>query len=476
MNISLSERILKAYQEGKPMPLKGKARIILTDPKTGAQEVTESENMITNAVASILANNWNLYGNFAKLLPLKNLFSGVMCFNANITENADNYNPPNDNDNELICHAGDAPTTGGTLRGSPNPEAYTETANSIKFVWDFPLEVGNSNPINCVCLVPGSLGNMGLKPYDNTLNVVSQFQVKNEMAQGTAFVITEDTCIKFPISIDYTDGKTGKAIWWDGTTFKEITTTHDYLSFGVVRGDKDFTAGASRTATVRATTAAHGFIFSDASYYYACEVTSATTIQIDKIAKSDMTVTTNDLTVSGVSLYSGQFYGTGLPQFFKCVPPWPYDGTYLYLPNSTLDGFIAVNIGNAADVVEISGTVADLNNYIRNNRKPGNFLPVIISPGLIWFNKYLINHDTAYNLAECPNLNTDNRGDGCMYATYKKGASMYGMPYKNGIDFTFDAGPFLLGMFLSSINNLPAPGVTKTNIKTMRIEYLITES
>lgn len=472
MSLSLSEKIVRAYRNGEKMPLKGKTKIVLTDVRTGKEEITESENLITNAVATILANNWNLYGNFSKLLPLKNLFSGVMCFNGTLTENANNFNPPNDNTNQLIAHAGDEPNqTASTLRGSPNAAAYEETDDSITFVWDWPLEAGNDDEINCVCLCPGDLGNMGLKPFDNTLNVVSQFHVQNDVTGGDT--LSENTCIKWPISIDV-DGKTGKAIWWDGTTFKEVTVIHDWLSFGVVRSATDYTKGTVRSATVRATTARHGFIFADTNYYYCCEITSTTTIQCDRIAKSDFTVTQMDMTFAGTNLYTGQWYGNRNPQFFKTVPPWPYDGTYLYLPNNSLTGFVGVNPNNNADVLEISGTVATLDNYIRENRQTGNFLPVIISPGLIWFNAYLINYNKAYDIARPANLSVSNRPDGCLFATYRKGASAYGMPYKNGIDYTYDAGPFILGMFLSSINNLES-AVRKDLNKTMRVSYTITE-
>ena len=73
-NISIVERMVAAYAKGEPMPLKGHAKVILADGLTGkVQEVVESDNMVTNAVADILSKNWGGTAQFHTILPLRNL-------------------------------------------------------------------------------------------------------------------------------------------------------------------------------------------------------------------------------------------------------------------------------------------------------------------------------------------------------------------------------------------------------------------
>ena len=172
--MNLVEKMVRAYQNNEPMPLKGHTKITLTDVKTGKTKVVEKDNMVTNAVADIFAKNWSGLARFSSLLPLRNLFSGVLCFEGEITEDADEYFPPNDEVNECICHAGpDAHTTAEANRGQPNVAEWDVQDTSIKFVWDFSTSV--QGEIRTVCLCPGTLGNMGLKPFAATYNPISGF-------------------------------------------------------------------------------------------------------------------------------------------------------------------------------------------------------------------------------------------------------------------------------------------------------------
>ena len=57
--MNLVEKMVRAYQNNEPMPLKGHTKITLTDVKTGETKVVEKDNMVTNAVADIFAMNWS---------------------------------------------------------------------------------------------------------------------------------------------------------------------------------------------------------------------------------------------------------------------------------------------------------------------------------------------------------------------------------------------------------------------------------
>ena len=51
--MNLAEKLVKAYQNNEPMPLKGHTKITLTDVKTGEKQVIEKDNMVTNSVSSL---------------------------------------------------------------------------------------------------------------------------------------------------------------------------------------------------------------------------------------------------------------------------------------------------------------------------------------------------------------------------------------------------------------------------------------
>lgn len=476
MNLSLTEKMVSAYLKGETMPLKGKAKITLTNTVTGEQKVVEKENMVTNAVSSILANNWCGLAQCGTITPLKTLYAGVLCFQNTITESADNYNPPSEATNPMVAHAGDEPNMTAeqnSSRGSPNTGETTVTDTSVKFVWDFSTNQGNGT-INCVCLCPNSLGNLGLRPFDANNTIFSAFGgdswtgIQNMDEEGSK---------RYPWSIS-NDGKTAISLYLDGATLKERTIRHDYLAHGIMRGTQDWQTVSTRTATVRSVsnTDAKRFMFDDDNYYYVALVTSATALRIDKIAKSDMTVTTDDKTFSGTSLYTGAL--AGAPNVYRV---FAFDGTSLYLPNSTKTGIIRVNLTNTADVEVLTGEVTIDVGGRGGSDKTNHFLtPTVISSGLIIGSDYLINSNKVYELKRPNSIFSKGEqfGDGSALVTFKKGASYYGVSRQNWYNssgYGQGQGNVLVKMFLSTILNLEEP-VVKQNIMTMKIEYTLTEA
>ena len=106
---SLSDRLVQAYMRGERIPLKGTATLVLRNEETGEVKIIKKSNMVTHAVADVLSKNYCGLANFGAIQPLKSLFSGCLLFQNTITENADNYNPPNDMVNPLIAHASQQP-------------------------------------------------------------------------------------------------------------------------------------------------------------------------------------------------------------------------------------------------------------------------------------------------------------------------------------------------------------------------------
>ena len=467
--MNLAEKIVRAYQNNEPMPLKGHTKITLTDVNTEKQEVIEKDNMVTNAVADILAKNWCGLANFSTLLPLKNLFSGVLCFEGELTEDADEYFPPNDGDCEQICHAGDeAHTTADVTRGQPNIGEQVVTDTSIKQVWDFGTSV--QGEIRTVCLVPGTFGNMGTKPYNTTYNPMVSFG--DDMHQDVSF--DSDRAKQYPFTIA-NNGKTCKSVWVSGTTFTEYTMAHDYFAFGIMRSSSDWVEVSSRTATIGTSfDTEHSFIFDDSDYYYVAKPSSSS-LSIDKISKTDMTVTSSTYSPTGVTLFTGAL-GIGLIRPNQFMRVFAYDGTYLYYPNGAGNKFIKMNMSNAADVTEISDTIT-----INPGRYSGNdgeqfMSPIVLNDGLILGDNYVINDVHAYNIKQVRQIGgSGGYSSNTRYLdVIKMGSAIYGNAVSIYSGSYAGQSCVLNKMMLSTICVLDSV-VNKLSSTTMKIEYTLAE-
>lgn len=473
--MNLFEKMVKAYQNNEVMPLKGHTKITLTDVKTGKTKVVEKDNMVTNAVAHLLSRNWSGLADFHSLLPLKNLFGGVLLFAGNITEDADNYNPPNELVNGMTACAGQtAHSTANPYRGNPNGGETVVTDSSVKFVWDWATNQGNG-PINCVCLCPNGMGNMGLKPFDNTQNPAANFTISNTDA-SVVNSWTRAQAILRPISIE-SDGQTGKAIWWSGTTFEEITVKHDFYKFGIMRGYRDFIEVSSRTATTRTFPSGLTSICQDDDYYYCYGVSGSTSLMVDKISKADMTVENLTLTLSGVSLNTSTwtYYTSNEASIYRSLPRWGFDGTYLYLPKSGNATFIKINLSNQADVDELGGTVS-----IRARSSGRKISPIRINDGLIYGENWFINGSNVYPMADSSAFDAESTDVNDGFANIVRNGSAC---YMDGLNLTTGSQDgrvgwqrsILVPTFLSTINNLDNQ-VDKTSSQTMKVEYTLTEA
>lgn len=470
--MNLFDKLVRAYQNNEPMPLKGHTRLTLTDVKTGKTKTTESDNMVTNAVANILARNYSALTDYSRLLPLKNLFGGVLLFSDNITEDADNYNPPSELVNAMTACAGQtAHSTANPYRGNPNGGETVTTDTSIKFVWDWSTNQG-IGPINCVSLCPSNLGDNGLKPFGTMSNCWTPLAVNNTATSGSGSTSPSSRAdfLRYPISIS-SDGQTGKVIYWTGTDFEEITIRKDFYKFGIMRGSNDFQEVSSRSTTTR--TFNKGQIFEDDDYYYCYAITGAHAVQIDRISKDDLTVTQMDLSgLGGAALYTGSFSWTNLN---RSIPAFAYDGHYLYLPNSSANGFVGVNPNNAADILDIDGTVSLYLSSYSSGSGSSCGRPVVISSGLVYGDNYLINGNKLYpkSLITIP-YSTDSTPRINYQNVIRDGASVWDYPAVYQGYNVRGQGAVLLEMFLSTINNLDSE-VQKSSSQTMKVEYTLTE-
>ena len=466
------EKIAKRTTEGKAVTLKGHAKLTLHDERTGETEVHECDNIITGAVQSILNGNSCGLADMSQLLPLKKLYSGCLLFQEEITQAANNYNLPDDISNPMIANAGDAAAaTQSDTRGNPNAQESRETATSLKQVWDWPTSAGNGT-IRTVCLVPGAtLGNNGTRPISNDANYWVPFAIPNNIGDTNNTTLTREEAMKRPVSIS-ADGQTGKAIWWTGTTFEEITVRKDVHAFGILRDPLTVSEVSSRTATVRSFTDNKANFFEDDDYYYLYEITSATSVKIDKISKSTMAVTQADKTYSDIQLYTGTM---NYNQWRRCIPRFAYDGTYLYFPNTDRTTFVAINPNDNSDKHTLDGQIT-ANVELEFIRGKCYIRPIIISSKVILGENYFINGNTVYETAQTASIYSNaTYGGPTLAATIRDGAAVYGMPLRgDNNSFNHGQGPVLVSLFLSTIMVLPSP-VTKSTSQTMKLEYTLTE-
>ncbi len=463
--LTLRDKITDCRGRGEILPMKGHLRLELEDIRDGKKIITESDNLVTNALQSIFDHNYAGLARFNSLMPMKSLYSGVFAFQNQQTENANAWQLENDLDNPLVAHAGTlANNTGSTLRGSPVSNEWIETDNSIQMVWMWDNTQGNGHIESC-SLVPATLGNMGTKPFNDEFSPMSAFG--NDQTNIDTW--NEARSIQYPMSIS-NDGKTSRSIWIDGTTFKEYEARHDYFAFGIMRGSRDWQEVAVRTETIRSGN--NRFVFEDDDYYYIACATSATTMQIDKVNKSTFAVTQADCTFSGVSLWTGNLVSNKNGNFKL----FAYDGTYLYFPNSAGTQFLKLNISDNTDVLVIDGTI--------NIEKTGSVVnstpfmtPLAINEGLILGGNYIINGNKAYPIKHVTGIGTPTSDNSGLFLwLVQKGASVYGNAIHGGQSSWNWSGQsnVMCQMFKSSVVNL-AEARDKSTSQTMRIVYTLTE-
>ena len=155
--------------------LKGHLKITLRNVHNGKTEVVEGDNIVTNAVRDILANNYFGQVDYNKFFPLwSNWYGGVLLYeNAHPTVTVDNeevldpdnYYPQADSVNHLVAHAGgttiDASHDDDLRRGNPTSAAFEYGNNSVKQVWEWGTTHGNGT-ISAISLTHKDTGDAGL--------------------------------------------------------------------------------------------------------------------------------------------------------------------------------------------------------------------------------------------------------------------------------------------------------------------------
>ena len=181
--------------------LHGHAKLELTNVKTGEKKVVEHDNMLTGWIRdmftpkgvgarnlTIAHYNYN-NGYTPQAFSKTNLFGGVILFEDELSNNADDYSfPP---ENKMTAHGDDAAYSGSDLtKGSFNTELSSESTTEKVLVWDWTQERGNGT-IAALGLCNKWAGAVGAGQPTPDANVYALDLFNDAVATGTQSGATE---------------------------------------------------------------------------------------------------------------------------------------------------------------------------------------------------------------------------------------------------------------------------------------------
>lgn len=448
----------------------------ITIREDGGEKVFEDDNIVTNALADIFKCDYDGLIEIEKFLPLRNLFGGIMCFQERIDENANEYWPKAQTINPLIAHAGQTPhASGSTRRGNPNGALSGEITGGYRFVYDFATSQGNGR-IFAVCMTSSQAGDCGLIPYDNTLPLASRSISRasdgvNRLQLPTTF---GPTLAQFmPYKIDG-DNHSATAVYINGTTMYIYELEHNFCKFVLNLGPGEWRVKSTREITLQTSFGGAATFCEDDNYYYVVEPRSNNdnVLNIDKVSKSDWSVTTTVATLAGVTLYK-KTLAMGVT-----YPAFPYETiegkTYIYWPTTDYS-FAKIDLNNTVDVTRLTSNLTGWDSY---QATPGQYSAFRLSEQLHLSCGCMINGNNVYGLAEVPPLpgTVENTTERSMvsFAANQGRPIAWASSWSSGTSSWWHLqGPAIIYPYLATINSLNQ-AVTKQATQTMQIQYDIT--
>lgn len=475
MKISIAERMTNAAISGMRFPdLKGTATITLTDPRTGKRERVTDSNLVTDAVKKVFEMNYLGMVNFNSLLAIKTLFGGCFLFNKVLTESVNTIWPPNSTDNNLVARCGQTPhSTADRRRGHPTAPEITD--DHIKFIFDWNLDEGNGT-INNVCLTHSLGGDIGincdgtaslLRNTSNIVRNVNEFQT----AQTGDNTLSRNRLLSMPFSFD-ADGN-GLSLVLTSTALEEITVAHSFIKANLLENGNTYPFTNYREISTRSATLSRTFdtsytlIGQDALNYYVMERDSGNNakLYVDVISKTDMSVTSEVLEISGATLARTQNGYAGAGRYAGIVS----GGAVYWVSGSDAKTFVKIPIDNPADVEVLT---SELTSNILYGQNAFN-----MSDGLVLGANFLINGERVYPVARRAARATGSEliaFDMVTSGNGGAGALLTGFANDNHTYEYNTQGGVIIPTYLATCCNLGS-SVTKSNSKTMRLEYVLTQ-
>lgn len=146
--------------------LKGHVKIDIHNHNSGFTERFEQDNMVTNALNYVIPN-WIGSNNKPndEIMPLATrALGGLMLFDGELTEDADNIFFPNEA--HLIASAGQGTDSSNPRGGSKNSSESKELSTGYQNVWDFNTSQANGSIRSLALTLHQANGDTGCRPFE----------------------------------------------------------------------------------------------------------------------------------------------------------------------------------------------------------------------------------------------------------------------------------------------------------------------
>lgn len=437
----------------------GKAKIELTDIRTGKKKTVEHKNMITNAIGQILSVRvGDVVCSTSNFMPLYSKgLGGLLLFPKPLDENSDNIIAPLDN--EPVGYASDdVNTTTNTRRGSRNLTESLEVVGGFQFVWDFASSQGN-----------GTISALSLTHVDGGKNYINSVTTNTTGFQylGRAGYSNLSSGASSPIhaavELDF-DNSCIYSIYYESSR-SSLVVVKSYFPFSKIIGVKNLARGGvilethSINSSLFTNTQGRFFDGKDGYWYgFATSGNSSGSAVVNwiKISKDDYSFTEGTWTLTETYLYSSGT--TTISEGASGLGAVVYMNGKLYALNNTRDGIYIIDFETPTNIeyVPFGTNVFSGKNYLHS------------------YGGYIISKNVRFNPA------TKEVTVSSSYSSSESNSILYfNQPseiFTIGNVVISILGPsvntFFRTTYLGTICNLDTP-VTKTPAETMKITYTL---
>lgn len=436
----------------------GKAKIELTDIRTGKKKTVEHKNMITNAIGQILSVRvGDVVCNTSNFMPLYSKgLGGLLLFPKSLDENPDNIIAPLDN--EPIGYASDdVNTTTNTRRGSRNLTESLEVVGGFQFVWDFASSQGNGT-ISALSLTHVDGG----KNYINSVTTnATGFQYLGRAGYSN-LQSNAPSPIHAAVELDF-DNSCIYSIYYESSS-SSLVVVKSYFPFSKIIGVKNSARGGiilethSINSSLFTNTQGRFFDGKDGYWYgFATSGNSSGSAVVNwiKISKADYSFTEGTWTLTETYLYSSGT--TTISENALGLGAVVYMNGKLYALNYTRDGIYIIDFETPTNIeyVPFGANVFSTKNYLYS------------------YGGYIVSRNVRFNPATKEVTVNSSYSDSGLY--YNQPSEIFTV----GNIVISILGPSVNAYFrttyLGTICNLDTP-VIKTPAETMKITYTLVDS
>lgn len=512
---------LQKFNDVKLPNFKGHIKITLKDAKTGhIDKVVEGENIVTNAVRDIMANNYLGAVDYSTLFPLwSKWYGGILCYanphptitvdNEEVLD-PDNYYPQPNVINPLVAHAGQTaidPTHDDILtRGNPQTTQYAYSENSIKQVWEWGTTHGNGT-ISALSLTHTDTGNAGLGNtgyyFKNSFTPLATIGVPSDAYTGVIGKDTLFTQYDDNHGLSYAIGEDGvyKAgnVKFQTNKITVYIAKMPYFKAGLyesLNADTEFVENFTVTTSITFyANPCYYFDYTNKRLWLFTNLTSTNvnytsgwdkdTISytvIDCVSKTEYSHGTITSDTEGIAPLGCAMTVTPHQGSKSVLYAIIKNGNYMYFPMSNLvaladgsvdypemniRGYKKINISDQSDQATI--LFNDVQQYYAPPLFSGDLL---VAPGRV------VNGSTGYTCLGGPITSGTGNILDVSFSTYAfnqaQKVSSYLVECGRSADISSPRRIFANKMVNTTLFNLPAP-VTKASSQSMIIEYTLTE-